>query len=225
MSETYQQALDPDSNLVVTCTDEKTGIQAKEHIRAEGMSQEKAQRVDPEYKRNGTTCLIAGRDVATGKVSSHTLGSTRNEGDFLRHAQSIVRQAPEKEHVLVCDQLNTHKSASLVEWVAAEIGFEGDLGVKGKSGILKSMESRMEFLERKEHRIRFQYTPKHCSWMNQIENWFGFLQSRVIKDGQFGSVEELEDKIDSFIDYYNSQLAKPVNWRFDGAKYRSKLAN
>ncbi len=226
MCTVYQEAQSPGSNLVVTCSDEKTGIQAIEHLQIKEMDEETPQKkVDPEYQRNGVTCLIAGRNVATGKVSSYSQGSTRNEKDFLKHIQSTVNQDNEKEHVIICDQLNTHKSESLVIWIASQINFSGDLGVKGKCGILKNMKSRMEFLEDKTHRIRFQFTPKHCSWMNQIENWFGFLQKRVIKKGQFSSVDDLEGKISEFIGYYNEHLAKPISWTFSGDKYRLKLTN
>lgn len=167
---------------------------------------------------------MAGLDVKTGKISSHTQGQTRNELDFMMHVKAIVATAPDNEHIIVCDQLNTHKSESLVRWVAEQINYEEDLGIKGKLGILKSMDSRMKFLEDNTHRIRFQYTPKHCSWMNQIENWFGFLEKRVIKFGQFEAVEVLENKIESFIDYYNRLLAKPINWVFNGDKYLHKLS-
>ncbi|MFQ9702236.1 MAG: hypothetical protein ACLR0U_07695 [Enterocloster clostridioformis] len=66
--------------------------------------------------------------------------------------------------------MNTHKSETLVKYVAEACGIEEDLGQKGKSGILKSLQSREDFLHDPSHRIRFVYTPKHCSWMNQIRN-------------------------------------------------------
>ncbi len=184
----------------------------------------KLQKIDPEYRRNGTTCLMAGLDVATGKIIQENQGQTRNEQDFLNHVKQIISKNPDSKHVIVCDQLNTHKSESLVTWVSSQIGYEKDLGIKGKIGILKTMGSRMEFLENETHRIRFQFTPKHCSWMNQIENWFGFLQKRVIKNGQFESVSILEEKIEKFIIYYNQYLAKPIKWSFNGDKYLQKLS-
>jgi len=219
----YEEARKKSSNIMITCTDEKTGIQATNNIKTEPMQKGKCQRKDSEYKRNGTTCLIAGLDVRTGKIRSYTQGETRNEEDFLNHIKEIVDTEPKSEHIIVCDQLNTHKSESLVKWIAKKIDYDGDIGIKGKSGILKSMKTRMKFLENKSHRIRFQYTPKHCSWLNQIENWFGFLQRRVIKNGQFSSVEILENKINLFIEYYDKYLAKPMKWLFKGEKYLQKL--
>lgn len=221
----YKEALYTKSKIRVTCSDEKTGVQALSHLKIQAPKKGRLRRVDPEYKRNGTTCLIAGLEVKTGEISSYTQGGTRAENDYLNHIQEIVSKHPDDNHIIVCDQLNTHKSASLVEWIAGQVGYNGDLGIKGKKGILHSMKSRMEFLEDKTHRIRFQFTPKHCSWMNQIENWFGFLQKRVIKPGNFDSVNILEAKIEAFIKYYNNFLAKPFNWKFNGKKYRVLLTN
>ena len=136
-----------------------------------------------------------------------------------------IAAQPDKKHIIVCDQLNTHKSASLVEWAASVCHGSIDLGTKGKNGILKSQKTRMEFLEDERHRIRFCYTPKHCSWMNQIENWFGVLERKVIKHGEFISVDSLEKQISDFIGYYNEILSKPVNWSFDTVKYRRKLTS
>lgn len=85
------------------------------------------------------------------------------------------------------------------------------------------MKSRMEFLEKTNHGIRFLYTPKHCSWMNQIEIWFAFLQKRVIKRGQFNSRNNLSKKMRKFIEYYDLCLANPYKWSFEGESYREQL--
>ena len=215
----------PDNEIMISSSDEKTGIQAISHSQISKMYVGKLKRIESEYIRNGTTCLIASRNIKTGKLNAYTLGQTRKEEDFLKHVQEIVATRPSKKHIIICDQLNTHKSASLVRWVASVCNETIDLGIKGKEGVLKSQKSRMEFLENEGHHVRFFYTPKHCSWMNQIENWFGTLERKVIKHGEFISVESLEKQISDFICYYNNILSKPINWAFDAVKYRHKLAS
>jgi hypothetical protein len=121
-----------------------------------------------------------------------------------------------QQAVFLVDQLNTHMSASLVEWVASQIGYVGDLGVKGKSGVLKSKSTRKAFLEAEHHAIRFLFTPKHCSWLNPIENWFGHLQRKALNHQSFDSIESLTARIENFTEYYNSYLAKPLKWKFKG---------
>ena len=127
--------------------------------------------------------------------------------------------------MIIADQLNTHMSESLVRLIANIINFEGDLGTKRREGILYDMQSRKAFLEQTDHRVRFAYTPKHCSWLNPIENWFAKLQKHVIKNGNFSSVKELEDKIKQYIEYYNTCLAIPLNWKFKGFNKDKPLMN
>src|SRR5262249_20372221 len=124
--------------------------------------------------------------------------------------------APGDQWIFITDQLNTHPSESLARWVANPIGETSDLGEKGKSGILKSMTTRAEFLSDTEHRIRFVYTPKHCSWLNQIEMWFRILVRRLLKRASFTSTDELRQRILEFIEYFNATLAKPFKWTYKG---------
>lgn len=199
--------------------DEKTGIQALERTHVEPLRPGRDRRVEYEYIRHGTTCLMAAEDVATGKIVSHRIHPTRKEEDFLAFIQQSVEIFPEDHQIVfLLDQLNTHMSASLVEWIALKSGDKQDLGIKGKSGILKSKKTRKDFLETNKHRVRFRFTPKHCSWLNPIENWFGRLQRKAISHESFASVEEITKRIEAFIAYHNRWLAKPINWGFKGFK-------
>jgi transposase len=197
--------------------DEMTGIQALERIApSKPMASGKPQRLEYEYRRHGTLCLIGNFDVVTGKAIVPTVGDTRNEEDFRDHITRTVASDPEAGWVFVMDNLNTHCSEALVRYVAKACKLEVDLGKKGRSGILHSVATRKAFLTDPSHRIRCLYVPKHTSWLNQIECWFSILVRRVIKRGNFKSREELRDRILAFITYFNKTMAKPFKWTFTG---------
>ncbi len=92
------------------------------------------------------------------------------------------------------------------------------LGVKEHSGVMKSMKTRMEFLSDPDRHLMFVYTPVHCSWINnQVEVFFSILKNRILTSiSSYASVEELEQRIKTFIAHYNKHLAKPFMWKFKG---------
>lgn len=200
----------------VISVDEKSGIQAIEranpNLPARPGSIEK---IEHEYIRHGTQCLIANFEVGTGKIIAPMICSKREESDFFKNIQNLISTDPEGEWIIILDQLNTHKSPSLIKWIANQIGFKEDLGVVRKRGILASMISRMKFLEDKSHRIRFQFTPKHCSWMNQIEMWFSGLSRRCLKRSNVKSIQELKKTIIDYVEF-NNAVAKPYKWTYKG---------
>ena len=160
--------------------------------------------------------LEANFEVATGKVICPTIGDTRNEQDFAAHIAQTIASDPQAPWIFVTDQLNTHQSQTLVQLVATLCGITACLGVKGKSGILESMPTRRAFLEDPTHRIRFVYTPRHASWLNQVEIWFSILGRRVLKRGNFTSTANLREKLSAFIEYFNNTMAKVFRWTYKG---------
>jgi hypothetical protein len=210
-------ALEKSQGIHTVCVDEMTGLQALErNAPTKPMIAGKRQLIEFEYTRNGTLCLIANMVVTTGELLRPTIGPTRTEADFASHIEQTVATDLEGSWVFVVDNLNIHCSESLVELVAEACEIATDLGKKGVRGVLKSVASRQKFLSDESHRIRFVYTPKHSSWLNQIETIFGVIMRKVIRRGSFSSVEGLRTKLLNFIAYFNRVFAKPFRWTYTG---------
>lgn len=137
-------------------------------------------------KRRSEIIMLAADGESTNAISK-TLGISRYQ---VRHWRNKFNDASEYEGLDIMD-----------------------LGIKGKHGILKDKKSRRTFLEKTEHRIRFLYTPKHCSWLNQIECWFSIITRSLLNSRLSStSIDNLESKIHKFINFYNEFWKKPFDW-------------
>jgi transposase len=214
--EVYKAAAAADDTRRTVSIDEMTGIQALERA-APGlpMVPGKIERREFEYKRHGTQTLIAAFNVTTGEVEG-VVGNTRTEKDFARFLRRLLsRAAPTTRWHIVSDNLNIHLSESVVRLIARVCRVKDKLGVKGRSGVLASRATRAAFLSNPDHRVTFHFTPRHASWLNQIEIWFSILVRRLLHRGNFTSKKDLRTKIEEFIAYFNKTMAKPFRWTME----------
>ena len=210
-----------EAGVYLVSIDERTGMQALERkYPTKPAIPGHDELVEFEYIRHGTLCLTANFDVLTGTIIEPTIAETRNNEDFLGHLQRLVSLNPSAGWWFVADNLDTHKSEPVVRWVAEQIGDPQDLGVMSKSGILATRKSRTQYLSDPAHQIRFIYTPRHASWMNQVEIWFGVLSRRFLKWQSFTSLDDLRTRLSAFIEYFNQVLAHPYRWTYTGRPLR-----
>lgn len=196
---------------LVLCVDEKTSIQALERARPTAPGAPgRPERRDPEYVRHGTRCLLATLVVPTGQVVG-SVTEHRGRWDFVRHIRDVVEQFPQaKRFHWVMDNLNTHYTFELCQYL-------GRLSeVWEARPRLRTGAQRRSFLTDPGHKHVVHYTPKHGSWLNQVEIWFGVLCRRLLRRGEFRSAAELAQRILEFIDYYDRHDARPYEWTYTG---------
>lgn len=199
--------------------DEATGIQANEK-RAPTLPSLPGEigKEETQYTRHGSLCLIAAWHVVFGQVIHHVVQKTRTNEDFVKFIEQMLTWSPNDKWVIVVDNLNIHSSEPLVRMIAKLENIDAlTLGNRKKrKGILGSTESRKQFLSDTSHRIRFVFTPKHSSWLNQIEVVFGIVKKRALNGQSFDSQDALKARLNNFIEYFNNNFAKPMNWTYTG---------
>ena len=203
----------------IASTDELTGVQPLERAAPDLPPRPgHVARREYEYVRHSTPAFMINFNVATGQAVSPSAGPTRTEQDFAAHIRQTVGSDPAatRWHFVV-DNLHTHRSDALLRYVAEVEGLPAvSLGVKEKMGLLKSLVMRAAFLADPSHCIFFHYTPKHRSWLNQVEIWLSILVRKLLRRGTFTSTEDLRQQVLAFIANFNRTMAKPFKWTYQG---------
>jgi transposase len=184
----------PPAGATVVSLDEKTGMQALERIHPTRQTR-KGVRYEFEYARHGTSTLIAAFNIKTGDVFGRL--RRRTAAGLVRFMEELAKKYPTGPVYVVWDNLNVHYDGRDRRWT--------------------------RFNERQRGRFHFVYTPKHASWVNQIEIWFSILQRRVLQHSSFSTKKELSAAVRGFINYWNRVLAHPFRWTFRGVR-KSVLA-
>jgi transposase len=198
---------------LVVCVDEKTGMQALQRLHPTRPARPgRVELREFEYVRHGTRCLLASLVVPTGQVLG-SVTARRATWDLVRHVRDVVEAFPHvKKFHWVMDNLNTHWTFALCRYLARE---EGEEVWRGRPK-LRTGAQRRAFLQEPSRKHVVYYTPKHGSWLNQIEIWFGVLARRLLRRGEFGSVEELARRVLEYIAHYNRHQAHPYEWTYTG---------
>jgi transposase len=218
LADAVSESADP--KHAVGSFDEKTGIQALERIVPDKpMRCGSPTKREVEYRRHGTLTLLAMMLVNLGEVSGLVLPDRTNPttATVLHLCLGLLLVRGYERITLVLDQLNTHMCLEVVKVVALLC----DLPEPAPERVA-TMEQRRTWLENPDKPIVLCFTPKHASWLNPIELWFGVLSRKVIRRGSFGSTEELKEKIERFMVYYNEKLAHP--YRLRQLRSRNKAA-
>ena len=177
--------LDPPPGTVLISIDEKTGIQAKSRRHPVIPTRPgRNARREFEYVRHGTVSIIAAMNVTAGEVIAERID--RNDSvTFTRFLAMLDQMTPPHLRIhLIMDNGSSHTSRATRAWLAAR------------------------------PRFSVTYTPKHASWLNMIEQWFGVLTRRLLRRGDFTSRDELETKITTFTIRHNKN-ARPYKWSYD----------
>jgi transposase len=178
--------LDPPTNAVVWSVDEKSQIQARSRVNPTLPAVPGIPtRRDYGYRRHGTAVLFAGLKVHEGTVAGWVADSTRSE-NFVEFLADLVDQTPAGlELHCIVDNLSTHMTPGVGQFLAAH------------------------------PHVHLHFTPTHASWLNQVELFFSILERRLLRHGEFDSVDQLAARIIAFINDYNRR-AKPFRWTYDG---------
>lgn len=188
-----QLYLYPPEGAHVICVDEKP-MQALERKHPTERGSDGTVRYEYEYVRNGTCCLLGGFDTRTGRGFGRVVPE-RTADELVEYMEMLAERYPNGNVYIIWDNLNTHYDGPSKRWT--------------------------EFNARHGNRFHFVYTPKHASWMNQVEVWFSIFHRRVLMYGSFESTTELAWRVHMFIHHWNEHEAHPFRWTWRSDKVQN----
>jgi len=196
---------------LVICADEKTGMQIlQRRSPTQPVQPGKPEKREHEYIRHGVRAFLASFVVPTGQLVWN-LGQTRTNADWAAPLTNVVHQLPAMQRYdWVVDNLNTHWSVDVCRLVAAWC----DLPFVPKA--LERGVQRRAFLSDPTHKHVFHFTPKHGSWLNQVELWFSVLARRFLKRGDYASAHDFDTRLSEYLEVYNTHHAHPYRWTYTG---------
>lgn len=181
--------VEPDPGVTVLCVDEKRlfAHAHKPDLRPPG--RHSRTRREFEWSRNGSSVLLAAFNAATGEVYGEVRARRTGE-DLVEFMDAVAAKVPGKV-VVIWDNLNVHYDGKSKRWT--------------------------KFNKRHGGRFCFVYTPKHASWLNQVECWFSILERRVLRHASFPTVDDVNERVRGFLVHWNEHEAHPFNWTFRGS--------
>ena len=179
--------INPPTGKLIVCVDEMPSVQALERIGvSQPMAPGKPRRMEYEYKRHGTTNLLAAFNIRDGQVFGKTYAEKKHP-DFFDFMKKVDAHWGYQDMIVIVDNYKTHNHQIIKEW-----------------------------RQQQNDRIQFVFTPYHGSWLNQIEIWFGIVRRHCLRHANFTSLEELNLTLLQFIATWNEHFAHPFKWRFAG---------
>jgi hypothetical protein len=200
------------------CYDECPGIQILQRLAPDLRTQEtKIQIEEFEYIRHGTTDVLAFFDVNTGKVFAE-YSPDHTKDTIVKTFENHFKNSPQDEQLdYIMDNLSAHCCYKLCQLVAQYSNVDCP-----EENELETMHKRRQWLMQANKRIIFHYTPYHGSWLNQVEYWFGMLQSKCLKE-TYQSPGAMHGAIKNYVNLWNQVLAKPFKWEYTGEGLHKKV--
>ena len=198
------------------CFDECTGIQALQRLTPD-LPAGKGQiyRKEFEYKRNGTSALMAFLRPTTGAIFGRCTPNHNTQTFNSVFTEHVKEQPADAVLHYICDNYSTHFTDDFCKTVAKLSDAEYTSLETGKE--------RRAWLQSENKRVVVHFLPFHGSWLNMIEIWFGILKKKCLKDGWFESVPLLCQAIYDFIETWNNHFAHPFTWTYRGEDLHGKV--